>query len=57
MLSASDNMLSTLAFTGGQSLNLLTAKNNLIKKVGLSLPLLVVFDIENNKLEEIDMVN
>jgi len=50
-------MLSTLAFTGGQSLNLLTAKNNLIKKVGLSLPLLVVFDIENNKLEEIDMAN
>jgi hypothetical protein len=45
VLTANDNLLQSLAFTGGQSLNILTAKNNLIKKVGLSLPLMVVFDI------------
>ena len=50
VLTANHNLLTSLAFTGGTNLNILTVKNNIVKKVGLALPSLVVFDIENNKV-------
>jgi hypothetical protein len=56
VLTIHDNLLTSLAFTGGEGLNILNAKNNLIKKVGLALPVLFVFDIEGNKVEDIEIV-
>lgn len=46
VLSMNDNILSSLAFTGGLNLNILTAKKNMINKIGLDVPELLVLDIE-----------
>lgn len=37
-------------------MNILTAKKNAIKKIGLTLGELSVFDVEENKIDDIDMV-
>jgi hypothetical protein len=50
VLTLNDNQLASLAFSGGDSLSILTAKQNNIKKLGLALSSLVVFDVESNCL-------
>ena len=56
VLTINDNQLTSLAFTGGKELNILTAKQNIIKKIGLALENLFVFDIEENKVDDMQMV-
>lgn len=50
------NHLTSLAFTGGDNLNVLSATNNKIKKLGLKLKNLLLFDLQNNLIDNIESV-
>jgi hypothetical protein len=39
------NRLSALAFKGGENLSVLSARNNAIKRLGVDLPQLLLFDL------------
>ena len=47
------NRLGSLAFEGGENLNVLSASNNLIKKVGIRLENLMLLDLDNNQVEDL----
>lgn len=45
VLSLDDNQLAALAFTGGDSLAVLSARNNLVKNIGLDVQCLMLMDL------------
>lgn len=57
VLVLSSNQLAALAFSGGESLTVLSAHDNTIKKVGVELPNLLFFDLESNLVEEMQTVS
>jgi hypothetical protein len=45
------NRISALAFKGGDNLSVLSARSNIIKRLGVHLPQLLLLDLESNKVE------
>jgi len=48
VLTLDSNQLSTVAFSGGLNLTVLSAHNNFIKKIALKLSELLLIDLESN---------
>ena len=56
MLLLNDNHLTSLAFTHGDNVAILSARNNHISSIGLETPQLALVDLEGNQVTDLEAV-